>query len=200
MNDSPLTEGWYLMSTHDLERELARRRGEDVEPTNALPLTIEEALAYKAAGNLPDELGRTLRLVLPVASTSDLEELDATRARFEPDLHEAPTWRGPGSKPINVVPLRAHDVAGPRSGPWWEQPDVAALEGEWRATGTVEGVRVPSEYRSFVYKTVLSLKRAQRPVTLDSVLASIARWVPEDDLGRIASALQQANRAPRDAR
>ena len=191
----PLEEGWYLMSTADLERELRRRRepDADVPRSNARRLGRDEALAYRDAGNLPDELGRTLRLVLVVDDERDLASLDAKRRRYEPDYHRPPAWRRAGSVPVNVVPLRASGVRGPAAGPWWEQRDVAELEAEWRRTGAVGGLAIPAEYRSFVLKTIVSLRAAGEPVTPDTVADSIARWLDAREAARIRAALHAAN-------
>lgn len=182
------------MSAHDLEIELRRWRepAAEVEPSNAEPLEVEEALAYRNAGNMPDALDRTLRLVLHVNDAAELSYLQLKRLEFEPDFHDAPTWRREGSKPVNVVPLRRGDVEGAGGRPWWEDPDVASLEDEWTRTGTVEGMHVPAEYRSFVYKTVLSLRSAQREVTPDSVADSIARWLSTEQVAEIRTALKQS--------
>lgn len=179
------------MSTADLERELARWRDPEagVPPSNAVALTIAEALAYRDAGNLPDEHGRTLRLVLIARTLDEVKALGRKRALFEPDYHEAPEWRGEGSAPVNVVPLRAPGVSGDPS-PWWEDAHVGALEREWRATGRVAGLAVPAEYRGFVFKTVVSLREAGLPVTEDSVAGSIARWLPPEQAEEIRAALR----------
>ena len=52
-----LREGWYLMSVADLELELARLRSphEAFPSSHAKRLSTDEALAYRSAGNLPDE-------------------------------------------------------------------------------------------------------------------------------------------------
>jgi hypothetical protein len=180
------------MSVRDLEIELALRRGEvRAEPSNAAPLSIEEALAFRDAGNVPDELGRSLRLVLSVGagSAADLHE---KRLRWEPDFHDAPEWRGPGSMPVNVVPLREGSASGASGEAWWDDPDLAHLEDEWRASGTVAGLEVPAEYRGFVYKTVLSLQQSGRAVTVDSVLASVARWLSPAQVAELRAALGAA--------
>ena len=181
------------MSTADLERELARWRdpAADVPPSNARPLSVEEALAYRDAGNLPDEHGRTLRLVLVAQTADEVRTLGKKRARFEPDYHAAPAWRREGSAPVNVVPLRASGVVGDPS-PWWESPDVADLEAEWRATGRIAGLKVPAEYRGFVLKTIVSLREAGLPVTEDSVADSIARWLSREQAAEIRAALRAA--------
>lgn len=182
------------MSSDDLERELKRWRdpAADVPPSGAEPLTTEAALAYRDAGNIPDERGRSLRLVLHVDSAAELSYLQEKRVAFEPDFHDAPVWRREGSKPVNVVPLRKENVEGAGDRPWWEDPDVAELEREWSATGTVAGMRVPAEYRSFVYKTVLSLRAANREVTADAVADSVARWMAPGEAEQIRHALKQS--------
>ncbi len=191
-----LREGWYLMSTSDLERELARWRDPSADrgPSNALRLSVEEALAYRNAGNLPDDDGRSLRLVLYVDGPEDLSALQRKRVLYEPDFHDAPRWRREGSKPVNVVPLRKPGVAPSPPEAWWEERDLAALEEEWRTSGRVGGLVVPAEYRGFVYKTVLALKAVGREVTADSVADSIARWLPPFEADRIRAALRTANR------
>lgn len=191
-----LEEGWYLMSDADLERELARVRstGSDLPPSNALPLETEEALEYRNAGNLPDGKGRTLRLVLRIRDASELRTLEVKRLLYEPDFLEAPEWRISGSKAVNVVPLRRQGVGAPEGGAWWEQPEVAMLEDEWRRLGTVGGVQVPAAYRSFVFKTVLSLRAVGKAVTVSSIADSIQRWLPLEDALRIRTALEKANR------
>jgi hypothetical protein len=187
-----LEEGWYLMSTADLERELARRRDPDARmaPSGAVRLSVEDALAYRNAGNLPDEYGRTLRLVLKVRDERDLATLDAKRLLYEPDYHDAPEWRREGSKPVNVVPLRDPHVGPAHEGPWWEQPGVAALEAEWREKGTVAGIPVSEAYRGFVHKTVVSLRAAGREVTPRSILDSLARWLPPDEVAKLEEELR----------
>lgn len=185
-----MEEGWYLMSARDLEIELARHRRPDVPrpSSNAVLLSTKEALEYKQRGNLPDELERTLRLVIHVPSDAPRGYIERRRGELEPDFHDAPTWRREGSKPVNVVPLRAARRET-KARPWWEQPEIAALEREWRQTGTVAGMPVPAQFRSFVYKTVVSLRAAGKEVTPTSVSDSIARWVPPHDAAAIRHAL-----------
>ena len=182
------------MSAEELEKELGHL--DDPSSTGpvgtAVPLSIEEALAYKKAGNLPDPFGRSLRLVLRTTDP-DPEAISRRRTVFEPDYHEAPTWRRPGSKPVNVIPLRTRS-SGPQPESWWNEPAMSALEQEWQERGTVSGVVVPGEYRSFVLKTVASLRAAGRPVTPASISDSIARWVPPADARQIRAALMRANR------
>jgi hypothetical protein len=188
-------QGWYLMSVRDLEIELARWRGDAGAgpPSNALRLAIDEALTYRNAGNLPDASGRTLRLVLHVRDDADAARIHERRLEWEPDYHDAPDWRRPGSAPVNVVPLRdetgclEHEVA------WWDDPDLAELEEEWRTTGAVAGLRVPASYRGFVYKTVLALRSSAIPITVESVVGSVSRWLGPDDAGELRRALEDAN-------
>jgi hypothetical protein len=190
-----LQEGWYLMSDADLELELARFRSgdRDLPPSNALPLGTQQALLYRNAGNRPDHRGRTLRLVLHVGDASELKSLERQRLLFEPDFHDAPNWRVAGSRLVNIVPLRRPPRAPRPAEPWWEQEEVAALEQEWQESGTVGGVRVPSEYRSFVFKTVLGLRLAGKEITASSIADSVQRWLPPEDALRIRVALEQAN-------
>jgi hypothetical protein len=179
------------MSTQDLERELARWRdpAAGIDATNAIALSVEEALAYRDAGNLPDELGRSLRLVLLARDLDEVRSLGRKRALFEPDYLDAPSWRRPGSAPVNVVPLRSPDAAGDPS-PWWESSDVAELEEEWRHTGRIAGLAVPAEYRGFVLKTVVSLREAGRAVDADSIAASLARWLSPEQVREITDAIR----------
>lgn len=185
-----IREGWYLMSTAELEWMLgARRAGRESLPEGARRLTQDEAMAYRRAGNLPDENDRSLRLLLRVETEADLRGLDAKRLAFEPDYLDAPSWRRAGSRPVNVVPLRSPEIRGAAQ-PWFEEPALAELEGEWRATGRVGGVPVPGEYRGFVFKTVLALRSAGREVTAKTIADGIARWVPEDEARRLREALR----------
>lgn len=189
----PLREGWYLMSTADLEKELARRRGGgSTSVSEAVPLSIDEALAYRNAGNLPDERGRTLRLVLFARDLDEVRALGTKRLQFEPDYHSAPEWRREGSAPVNVVPLRGPGVAGDPS-PWWESEDVARLEAEWRDTGRIAGLPVPAEYRGFVLKTVASLREAGITVDVDTVGASLARWLAPEQVQEVTDAIKAAS-------
>ena len=180
------------MSTEDLERELARRRGEDVPESSAQSVSTDDALAYRNRGNLPDELGRTLRLVLRIENEEDLASLDTKRLEYEPDYHEQPAWRVEGSKPVNVVPLRAARVTANSTDAWWDDETMASMEDEWRRTGMVGGLKIPADYRSFVYKTIAALRSAGRPVTVESVVASIARWLAPADADEIRVALEEA--------
>ncbi len=194
MNDAPLQEGWWLMSVADLEIELRRWRepSRAIGPSNATKLTMQEALGFRDAGNVPDALDRTLRLVL-IVEPSSVEELSRRRLQFEPDFHSAPEWRREGSKPFNVVPLLVSRPEPKQEVAWWDDPDIKALEEEWSRTGAVAGVRIPEEYRSFVYKTVLALRVAGREVTVRSLSDSIARWLPPHEADRIKQALIEAN-------
>jgi hypothetical protein len=192
--DQHFSEGWYLMSTPDLELELKRHRSPELElpPSGALRLTIPEALAYRNAGNLPDDRGRTLRLVLRVSDAEELKALPAKRLKYEPDYHDPPNWRRVGSAHVNVVPLRDPRVSGdPRA--WWENPQLAALETEWRESGMVAGLRVPGELRGLVYKTVLALKASGRRVDPDTLADSLERWMPPEEAEQIRLALKEAN-------
>ncbi len=182
------------MSVADLEVELARWRNPDATsaPTNTLALTTQQALAIRNEGNVPDHLGRSLRLVLFV----DDQPLGVKRLRFEPDFHEAPTWRREGSKPVNVVPLthpQGSSASGHAAAAWWEHPDVAALETSWRETGEVEGVVVPAPYRSFVLKTAASLRAAGAEVSVGSIVDSVARWLDPDQVAELREALKRVN-------
>ncbi|MEA2516558.1 MAG: hypothetical protein QOG16_396 [Actinomycetota bacterium] len=181
------------MSAADIELELKRWRDPDadVAPSGAEALSIEEALEFRDAGNVPDDRDRSLRLVLHVNDSAELSYLQQKRLLFEPDFHDAPTWRREGSKPVNVVPLRREGVEGHGGSAWWEDPSVADLEEEWSRSGTVAGMRVPADLRSFVYKTVLSLRAAGREVTPGSVADSISRWMPPKEAEQIRQWLKQ---------
>lgn len=192
-NGDSLGEGWYLMSVADLEIELARRRGRVASRSNTRRLGIEEALAYRNAGNIPDELGRTLRLVLYVDDDRDAARLHEKRLLWEPDFHEAPRWRIAGSAPVNVVPLRRSNEGTASADAWWDDPDLRALEEQWIRTGAVAGLRIPGEYRGFVYKTVLALRDAGAEITVQSLIDSIARWLDPNDVATLKAALDAAN-------
>ena len=188
-----LEEGWYLMTADELERELARLRDPARPPTGVPRLSVEEALAYRDAGNLPDERGRTLRLVLHNDRPGVPGALEERRLRYEPDFHDAPSWRRPGSARVNVVPLRTGAAARRPPQDWRDDPALASLEAEWRATGAVAGVRVLGEWRGFVFKTVLALRAEGRDVSVVTVTSSIARWLPPEDAARLRAALEEAN-------
>lgn len=182
-----MREGWYLMSTRELEQLLAAWRASDRDAEFGLPLTVEQALQFRNEGNVPDEHDRSLRLVLFV----DDEPLEQKRLRYEPDYHQAPVWRGVDSRPVNVVPLRDDRTKRTKEHPpWWELPRVKELEEEWRRTGVVAGVQVPADYRSFVFKTVIALQDAGEPVTAESISASIARWLSPEDAAKLRESLQ----------
>lgn len=169
------------MNTSELELVLGewRRGTEPSVPSGARQLSVDEALAYRDAGNLPDAADRSLRLVLRV-SDEDVAHLAEKRLVFEPDFHDAPVWKKPGSRAVNVVPLRRGGGGEePHPGPWWEEPELQALEEEWATTGTIAGLQVPADHRGFVFKTVVALRAAGREITADSVADSIARWLPE---------------------
>ncbi|MEA2509657.1 MAG: hypothetical protein QOG21_1739 [Actinomycetota bacterium] len=195
--EEEVAEGWYLMSTDMVEQLLIRRRGRsaDVLPTDALHLTIEEALTYRDAGNVPDERGRTLRLLLLARDRDEVRDLPTKRARFEPDYHEAPAWRREGSKPVTVVPLR-EEMEPYEGAAWWEEPDLAALESQWRASGAIDGVRIPGDLRGFVYKTILSLRAAGRDVNVQTIADSLTRWLLPGEAAELRSALERANGSP----
>lgn len=182
------------MSIADLEIELARLRGEDRPPSNALVLETTTALAYRNKGNLPDEADRSLRLVLRVEDEVDLGSLEVKRLRFEPDFYKATSWRREGSKPVNVVPLRAPQVGTPDRGPWWDDPEMASMEAEWVETGSVAGLFIPGAYRSFVYKTIAFLRSTGMVISVDSVSDSVARWMSRTDADVLRAALADANR------
>jgi hypothetical protein len=129
-----------------------------------------------------------LRLVVTVGGGS-AAVLHEKRLRWEPDFHDAPDWRRAGSVPVNVVTLRTDEARAAAPGAWWDDADLARLEAEWGSTGMVAGLAVPAEYRSFVYKTVLSLEQAGRPVTVESVLASVARWLSPEQVEELRRAL-----------
>jgi hypothetical protein len=188
-----LEEGWYLMNVSELEQELAHARDPSKPPSTVRRITQAEALEFRSAGNVPDENGRSLRLVLHVRSAEDVRNLSRRRLRFEPDFHDEPTWRREGSVPVNVVPLRLGPIEPAAERGWWHEPEVAELEEEWRKTGRIGDVRVPEAYRSFVYKTVLSLRAAGRSVTVETIASSVARWLSPEDAAAIRSALEEAN-------
>lgn len=190
-----LADGWYLMSTPDLERELSRWRAPEtnLEPSNARRLTVEQALEFRDAGNVPDEFDRTLRLILRVDDTQELATLEERRLEFEPDFQDAPRWRLAESRPINVVPLRRPGIEPVTEGAWWENPELAQLEREFVQQGTAAGVRVPGEYRGFIFKTVLSLRSQKREVNPTTISGSIARWLSPQDAARIARELNELN-------
>ena len=182
------------MNTAELERVLARHRSgsQHVEPLQKL--SVEEALSFRNAGNVPDDEGRSLRLVLHVDNDRQLRALHVERLRFEPDFHDAPEWRRDGSKPVNVVPLRTDRFAGASSaGAWWEDERMGEMEARWSETGVVSGVNVPAEYRGFVYKTIAALEDAGKTVTVRAIADSVARWLDPADAASVRAALESAN-------
>jgi len=186
-----LEDGWYLMSTGELERALKAWHAGDVGlSAGGLALSITEALDIRNAGNVPDEQGRSLRLILVLEDDSNLDRLSSKRLIYEPDFHSAPSWRRQGSRPVNVVPL--HRSKGPvqPGRPWWQDPEMKKLEQEWQRTGGVSGVRIPASYRGFVYKTVVALRNAGAEITAAAIADSISRWVPPAEAGRIRAALE----------
>lgn len=174
------------MNTREVEQLVAAWRSSGAQADLGVPLSIEEALTVRNGGNLPDDNERSLRLILFV----DDEPIEQKRLRFEPDFHRAPEWRREGSRPVNVVPLRAGAGRAGGDSPWWELPRVKELEAEWRTTGTVAGIEVPADYRSFVFKTVIALQDAREPVTPDTIGDSIARWLSPEDARRIRESLK----------
>jgi hypothetical protein len=185
-----LDEGWYLMSVADLELELRRWRepGAELPASGAVRLDPDTAISYRDAGNIPDDEGRSLRLVLHVGDEQGLRDIDRKRLMFEPDFHAKPAWRRAGSMPVNVVPLRTRDFRIEHRR-WIDDPEIAELEQEWRRTGRVGGIAVDGELRSFVFKTVVSLRRADQEVTREAILDSAARWLSTEDLDKLSEAL-----------
>jgi hypothetical protein len=177
------------MHTPALERELIRWRSGLGEPADdVLEISIEEALAYRDAGNVPDELGRTLRLVLEIHDEEDLARLDEKRAAFEPDYLDEPTWRRNGSRPVNVVPLRSSAVKGaPKA--WWEDERMNELERLWATEGSIDGVAIPGDYRSFLFKTIVALRDSGREVSVDSICDALSRWLAPSQVDEIRTAL-----------
>ena len=55
------------------------------------------------------------------------------------------------------------------------------------------GLRVPAEFRGFVFRTVIALEHAGREVTVDSVVESVSRWLSPEDVSKLAAALEEAN-------
>ena len=182
-----MREGWYLMSTRELERALGAWRDSDQDAEFGIRLTSEVALKLRDAGNVPDAEGRSLRLVLFV----DAEPLERKRLQFEPDYHEAQTWRREGSALVNVVALRTPDSPRGDGRPWWEMPRVKEMEAEWQRSGAVAGIKVDGQYRSFVFKTVIALQDAGLPITPDTIADSVGRWLGADDAARVRASLQR---------
>lgn len=182
-----MREGWYLMSTPELEKALAVWRGGGRSEEFGVPLSIEEALARRNDGNIPDEGGRSLRLVLFVGD----EPLERKRLLWEHDFHDAPDWRREGSRLVNIVPLRTAGSPPGDTRSWWETPQMEALEKEWRRDGSILGIEVAAEYRSFVFKTVIALQEAGREVTPDAIGDSIARWLQPEDAQKIRASLKE---------
>ena len=183
------------MSAADLEVELRawREPDADVPPSEAIAMSVEDALARRNAGNLPDEQDRSLRLLLVIEKVEP-GHIERERRRFEPDFHDAPVWRREGSKPVNVVPLLLPGVAE-RNAPerWSDDPTMGKLEEEWSASGAVSGLVIPEEWRGFVFKTIASLRDSGRDVTVDSIADSVARWLAPEEAERLRDALREAN-------
>ncbi|MGH2778858.1 MAG: hypothetical protein ACRDJB_09440, partial [Actinomycetota bacterium] len=129
-----------------------------------------------------------------IRDTRDLANLDARRLNFEPDYHHAPTWRREGSRPVNVVVLRRPGVEPVTEGSWWDDPELEALEREFTERGTAGGVRIPGDYRGFIFKTVVALRSQGREITPRAISDSVARWLPKEDAARIEAAIAEANR------
>jgi hypothetical protein len=186
-------DGWYLMTPDEVAREVNKWKTSPERAFAGLTkLSVDEAIAFRNAGNVPDASGRSLRLVITVDPAAGVDSVAERRVTFEPDFHEAPDWRRPGSKPVNVVPLRerSSSPSAQDEGAWWDDAQIAPLEAEWKARGTVAGLPVPGEFRSFVYKTVIALQAAGKQITADSVADSVARWVPPKDADRLREALR----------
>jgi hypothetical protein len=188
-----VNEGWYLMTSAEVERLLIAVRSGSPNIEFGVPLPIDDALAYRNAGNVPDDAGRTLRLVL--YDDGGPGALVQKRLQFEPDYQEAPTWKVQGSKPVNVIPLRVGERKTRTHEAWWEDPAMARLEEEWTKSGSIEGVRIPGEYRGFVFKTVVELRTAGKDVTPQAIADSVARWLSPEDAERVRDALITANPA-----
>src|SRR5918997_3971129 len=119
------------MNLEELQQELRRLRAPtETPPSGALPLSPEEALARRDAGNPPDGSGRTLRLVLHVSDPPEPGALERKRLLFEPDYHRAPTWRRHGSMPVNVVPLRLSRDPPAHISAFYEVATAVDLEAE----------------------------------------------------------------------
>jgi hypothetical protein len=179
------------MTPSEVERMLTAVRAGSQQTDVGRALSVEDAIVYRNAGNVPDEHGRTLRLIL--FDDGDPGTLARKRLQFEPDYHDAPTWKLEGSKPVNVIPLRTSDRRSRTLEAWWEEPGMARLEDEWKRSGSIGGLRVPGEYRGFVFKTIAALRAAGKDVTPQTVADSVARWVPPEDAERIRDALVTAN-------
>ncbi|MDQ3982304.1 MAG: hypothetical protein M3271_06440, partial [Actinomycetota bacterium] len=177
-------------------RELARWRGGRPPSKDLIALDIDAAIERRNRGNIPDAAGRSLRLVLRIDTEQDLKGLDSKRLRLEPDFLDPPTWRREGSRPVHVVPLRAPGVAPDVPRRWQEDPELAPLEWEWARTGTAAGLKIPADFRAFIYKTILALQVAQRDVTIEAIVASLSRWLDEAQVAEIDSALRKANETP----
>ena len=181
------------MNLEELEQELRRARGGSAPPSGAPRLSTEQALEFRNSGNLPDASGRSLRLVLHVSEPPQPGALEKRRLEFEPDYHEDPVWRTEASRPVHIVPLRATRRRSSESPAWYEEPHVAELEAEWQRTGAISGVNIPGDLRGFLYKTILALRSAGKAVSVQTLSASVARWLQPDDAARISDALRRAN-------
>ena len=180
-------EGWYLLSDLEVEQVLLAIKAGDEPDIESQGLDQDAALAFRDRGNVPDEADRVLRLFLRFEGESD-HSVERKRIRFEPDFHSAPNWRRPGSRPVNVIPLGLSQPSDAK--PWWEDAAMAELEEEWSRSGTVSGVTVPAEYRSFVYKTVVALRASNHVVSASSIADSAARWLPAEQAEALRRALE----------
>jgi hypothetical protein len=57
-------------------------------------------------------------------------------------------------------------------------------------------MNVPGEYRSFVYKTVVALRAADKEVTARTVSDSVARWLGSAEAEALRTALEGTNPQP----
>ena len=187
-------DGWYLLSTDEVVHEANLwKRSPEGAFAKYRKLSIDEALALRNAGNVPDADGRSLRLVITVDPDAGVASVAIRRAEFEPDFHDAPEWRREGSRPVNVVTLRERSSAPELNREaWWDDPKIAPLEKEWLESGTVAGMTVPAEFRGFVYKTVIALQAADKEVTADAVLDSVARWLDPLDVERLRAGFDRS--------
>jgi hypothetical protein len=180
------------MSDREVEHLLSRARAGETYPVpEGIHLTRDEGLARRDAGNLPDDQGRALRLVLHLERRTDPQTVHQKRLLFEPDFHSAPTWRREGSRPVNVIPLGLGPTEVKHEA-WWDDEEMAGLEAQWSSSGIVEGIKVPASYRSFVYKTIVTLRRDGHEVSALSVADSIARWLPEREAEALRESLTDA--------
>jgi hypothetical protein len=62
------------------------------------------------------------------------------------------------------------------------------LEAEWQRTGAIGELRVPADYRGFVFKTVVSLRTAGIVVTQQAIIDSISRWLAPSQVAELQDA------------